>query len=73
MPAAWRDSIEERPGVMLGKPVFKGIRLTVEHILRALGTGMDADELLDNYPNLRPEHIQAAVQYSAEMAAPDQR
>jgi Protein of unknown function (DUF433) len=33
---------------MLGKPVFKGTRLTVEHVLRELGTGMTQEQLLDN-------------------------
>jgi uncharacterized protein (DUF433 family) len=33
MPIQWQDYIEERPVVMLGKPVFKGTGLTVEHIL----------------------------------------
>ena len=37
----WQDYIEERKDVMLGKPVFKGTRLTVEHVLRELG---DRDE-----------------------------
>jgi len=62
----WRDHIEERKDIMLGKPVFKGTRLTVEHVLRELGTGMTADELFDNYPNLKPEHIQAALHYQAQ-------
>jgi uncharacterized protein (DUF433 family) len=68
----WQDYIEERNDVMLGKPVFKGTRLTVEHVLRELGTGMSPDELFDNYPNLKPEHIQAAVQYAADVVAMDQ-
>lgn len=54
---------------MLGKPVFKGTRLTVEHVLRELGTGMSPDELLDNDPNLTLEHIQAAQQYAADLLA----
>lgn len=62
----WQDYIEERQDVMLAKPVFKGTRLTVEHILSELGTGMSLDDLLDNYPNLKPEHIQAAIQYAAK-------
>ena len=36
----WQDYIEERKDVMMGKPVLKGTRLTVEHILKELGTGM---------------------------------
>lgn len=65
----WQDYIEERKDVMLGKPVFKGTRLTVEHILRELGVGMTREELLHNYPRLKPEHLQAAMQYAADMLA----
>ena len=36
------------------------------------GTGMSHDELLDNYPNLTLEHIQAAQQYAADLLAMDQ-
>jgi uncharacterized protein (DUF433 family) len=68
----WQDYIEERKDVMLGKPVFKGTRLTVEHILRELGTGISHAELLDNYPKLKAEHIQAALQYAADVVAMDQ-
>lgn len=68
----WQDYIEERSDVMLGKPVFQGTRLTVEHVLRELGTGMSPDELLDNYPNLTPEHIRAALQYAADVVAMEQ-
>jgi len=72
MALKWQDLIEEPKGVMMSKPVFKGTRLTVEHVLRALGMGMSHDELLDNYPNLTPEHIQAAQQYAADLPAMDQ-
>ena len=71
MAARWQDYIEERKEVMLGKPVFKGTRLTVEHVLRELGTGMSPDELFDNYANLKPEHIQAALRYAADVLAMD--
>ena len=69
MAVRWQDYIEERKDVMLGKPVFKGTRLTVEHLLRELGTGMSREEVLDNYPKLKPEHIQAAHQYAADVVA----
>jgi uncharacterized protein (DUF433 family) len=61
----WQDHIEEDPKVMLGKPVFKGTRLTVEHVLEELGNGITQDELRENHPRLRPEHIRAAFQYAA--------
>ena len=72
MSIQWRDYIEERKGVMMGKPVFKGTRLTVEHILNELGTGMPEHELLDNYPTLRPEHIRAAYLYAAALVVMDE-
>ena len=72
MTLRWQDFIEEREEIMLGKPVFKGTRLTVEHVLRELGAGMSPDELFDNYPNLKSEHIQAALQYAANVVSMDQ-
>jgi uncharacterized protein (DUF433 family) len=72
MALKWQDHIEERKDVMLGKPVFKGTRLTVEQILRELGTGINHEELFDCYPNLKSEHIQAALQYAADVVAMDE-
>lgn len=71
MSTNWQDYIEEQKDVMMGKPVFKGTRLTVQHVLEELGAGMSPDELLDNYPTLRPEHIRAAMQYAAAMLSLD--
>jgi uncharacterized protein (DUF433 family) len=65
MTIKWQDYIEERKEVMTGKPVLKGTRLTVKHVLHELGTGMSYEELLQNYPTLKPEHIQAAMLYAA--------
>jgi len=67
----WRDCIEERKEVMLGKPVFVGTRLTVQHVFEGLGAGISFDDLLDNYPTLKPEHIRAALQYAAAVVAMD--
>ena len=61
----WHDHIEQRPDVMLGKPVIKGTRLTVELILDDLAEGASEADLLEAYPRLRPEHIRAALAYAA--------
>lgn len=60
----WQEYIEQREDVMMGKPVFKGTRLTVEHILRELGS-MSESEILGGYPNLSAKHIRAAHCYAA--------
>ena len=60
------DRIEINPDVMLGKPVIKGTRIPVELIIRKLGEGAVLEDLLDAYPNLEKEDIQAALLYAAE-------
>lgn len=67
----WQDYIEQRADVMMGKPVIQGTRLTVELILERLGNGAPIQDLLDSYPQLRPEHIQAAQAYAAAYLAFD--
>jgi uncharacterized protein (DUF433 family) len=53
-------------------PVFKGTRLTVEHVLNDLGAGMSREELLENYATLKPEHVQAAMLYAVAVVAMDE-
>lgn len=67
----WQDYIEENPGVMMGKPVFKGTRITVEHILRELGGGTSEGDLLKAHPRLTPEHLRAALLYAAALVELD--
>ncbi|MGE3538822.1 MAG: DUF433 domain-containing protein [Candidatus Tectimicrobiota bacterium] len=72
MPLHWQDYIEERKDIMMGKPVFKGTRLTVEHVLHELGSGMSQEEILAGYPQLTPEHLRAAMLFSAALISMDQ-
>jgi uncharacterized protein (DUF433 family) len=58
--------IKVNPRVMLGKPVVRGTRITVELILRKLSEGATEAELLDSYPRLKPEDIKAAIGYAAQ-------
>ena len=60
------DRIERKPEVMLGKPVIKGTRIPVELIVRKLGEGASVEDLLDGYPKLKKEDIQAALLYAAD-------
>ncbi len=63
------NKIQIDPSIMLGKPVIKGTRITVELIVRKLGEGCTVDELLDGYPKLTKDDIQAALLYAAESLA----
>lgn len=67
----WQEHIEQRPDVMMGKPVIRGTRLTVEFILERLGNGSPVEDLLESYPQLRSEHIRAAQAYAAAYLALD--
>jgi uncharacterized protein (DUF433 family) len=70
--APWQEWIESNPDIMLGKPVFKGTRITVEFILERLGEGAGEQELLDNYVGLRAEHLRAAHAYAAALLRGDE-
>ena len=63
------DRIQVNPKMMMGKPVIKGTRITVELILRKLSEGAAAVDLLDAYPRLTREDIQAAIRYAADTVA----
>lgn len=59
------DRIEMNPKVMVGKPVIRRTWITVELILRKLSEGASIASLLDAYPRLTREDIQAAIGYAA--------
>ena len=61
--------IEVNPEIMLGKPVIRGTRVTVELLLRHLSEGVTEDALLEAYPHLTPEDIKAALAYAADTIA----
>lgn len=56
------------PKVMVGKPTIRGLRITVEQILKALAGGVAPEELLEDYPELEKEDIQAVLLYAAGLA-----
>ena len=65
-PMSTSNRIEINPEIMLGKPVIRGTRITVELLLRALSEGATEADLLDSYPHLTHEDIQAAIAYGAD-------
>ena len=64
----WRDFITADPEVCHGKPCIKGTRIMVSVVLDNLAAGVTLDELLDSYPSLTREAVQAAIAYAADLA-----
>lgn len=56
------------PNVCFGKPCIKGHRIWVSLILDYLASGMNAEEVLAEYPQLKQEDILACIAYGAEMS-----
>lgn len=63
--------IESNPAVMMGKPVIRGTRLTVEGILEKLGAGETVEQLLAAHPRLTREAILAAIEFGARALKAD--
>ena len=59
------------PTVMMGKPVVRGTRITVELILEKLGAGETMEQILEAHPRLTREGIQAALAFAAETLRSD--
>jgi uncharacterized protein (DUF433 family) len=62
----YTDRIQVNPKIMLGKPVIRGTRVTVELLLRKLSEGANEEDILDAYPRLTCEDIHAAIRYAAD-------
>jgi len=62
----WRIYIHSDPEVLLGKPVVKGTRLSVEFILGLFSQGWTEQQVIENYPALTPDSIRAVFAYTAE-------
>jgi uncharacterized protein (DUF433 family) len=58
--------IEVNPKIMMGKPVIKGTRITVESILLKLSAGETINNIIEAHPHITKEQIQAALIFAAE-------
>ena len=66
------DRITVNPEVVVGKPTIRGLRITVEQILKALASGITTQELLEDYPELETDDIKAVLLYAAELVSEEQ-
>ena len=53
------------PEILGGKPIIEGTRLSVEHVLGLLASGMSDAEIIEAYPELNEENIQAVLAYAS--------
>lgn len=59
------DRIERNPEVLGGKPVVRGTRISVEHVLAMLAQGVPEAEICVSHPRLSPDDVRACVAYAA--------
>ncbi len=64
--------IELNPRVMLGKPVIRGTRITVEAILEKLASDISIEEILEDYPRLDRRDVLAAIAYARNAVGTDE-
>jgi len=63
----WQQRITVDPNVLVGKPIVKGTRISVEFVIDLLARGWTTEHILKEYDHLTPEDIQACLAYASEM------
>jgi uncharacterized protein (DUF433 family) len=71
--ATYRDRIIRDPEILVGKPVIKGTRISVDLVLEYLAQTPDLDELFADYPELSREDVQAVLAYAREAVGRQKR
>ena len=61
----WQDRIEINPRVLVGKPIIKGSRLSVEFVVELLANGWSEQQIVDNYPGITVDDLHACLHYAA--------
>jgi uncharacterized protein (DUF433 family) len=67
----YREHITRDPQTCGGEAVFKGTRVTLRTVLASLAEGDSPEDILGDFPSLRPEHIRAAIAFAADSARED--
>jgi uncharacterized protein (DUF433 family) len=64
---SWKDRISADAGVLTGKPVIKGTRLSVEFVIDLLAQGWTEDSIIRNYPGITHDDVLACLSYAREV------
>jgi len=65
------ELIVSDPEIMMGKPVLRGTRITVESVVERVGAGENVDAIVDSHPRLTREMVLAAISFAAEALKAD--
>jgi uncharacterized protein (DUF433 family) len=63
----WRDRITIDPGILVGKPVVRGTRISVELVMDLFAAGWTHEQLLQSYPTLKLDDIRACLAYASDL------
>lgn len=63
----WRERITVDPAILVGKPIIKGTRISVELLMERLADGWTMEEILESYPRLTREDVLAAIALVTEV------
>ena len=68
MPTAWKDIITSDPEILRGKPRIKGTRIPVSLILGHLAAGQTIEQVIAEYPDLKPDQFAACLDYARALS-----
>lgn len=63
----WKTRIILDPKVLVGKPVIKGTRISVELVIDLLGRGYTTQQVIEQYPHITAEDVQACLAYASQV------
>ncbi len=66
------DRIEINPEILVGKPIIKGTRISVDFILNLFAQGWDEEKILKNYSQLKKEDLRAVFDYAYQVIKDEQ-
>lgn len=68
----WQSRINIDPAILVGKPIVRGTRISVELVIHMLARGWSHDDIISQYPHLQREDILACLHYAHEMLTSEQ-
>jgi uncharacterized protein (DUF433 family) len=69
--APYAERIVRNPQICGGEPVLKGTRVTLRTVLASLAQGDSVEDILEDFPSLKPEDVRAAIAFAAASAEED--